>query len=225
MPEFCSCGAELPPDARFCHKCGRPQRAEFVPEEDPPPFTPPPRAEPEYMPPPRADHGFALLAAPPAALNFRNPMAVRVGLLAASLGALLSWIPVVNLGFFIWWLAAGFFAVWLYRRRTGQVLDVRGGLRLGWITGVLTFAIMAAMFAVTIVPVAMGAGGLGALLEQQLRNMPGADPSVQEAIRLFQTPAGVILFMSLMLAMFFVMITVLCTAGGALAARVVGRDD
>ena len=26
MPEFCSCGAQLPPDALFCHKCGKPQR-------------------------------------------------------------------------------------------------------------------------------------------------------------------------------------------------------
>ena len=26
MPEFCSCGSELPPDALFCHKCGKPQR-------------------------------------------------------------------------------------------------------------------------------------------------------------------------------------------------------
>ena len=28
MPEFCTCGAELPPDARFCHRCGKPQREE-----------------------------------------------------------------------------------------------------------------------------------------------------------------------------------------------------
>ena len=26
MSEFCTCGAELPPDALFCHKCGKPQR-------------------------------------------------------------------------------------------------------------------------------------------------------------------------------------------------------
>jgi predicted amidophosphoribosyltransferase len=32
MPEFCTCGAELPPDARFCHRCGKPQREEIEPE-------------------------------------------------------------------------------------------------------------------------------------------------------------------------------------------------
>ncbi len=26
MPDFCTCGAQLPPDALFCHKCGKPQR-------------------------------------------------------------------------------------------------------------------------------------------------------------------------------------------------------
>ena len=25
VPEYCTCGAQLPPDARFCHKCGKPQ--------------------------------------------------------------------------------------------------------------------------------------------------------------------------------------------------------
>ena len=32
MPDFCTCGAELPPDARFCHRCGKPQREEVIPE-------------------------------------------------------------------------------------------------------------------------------------------------------------------------------------------------
>lgn len=214
MPELCSCGAALPPDARFCHKCGRPQRAEPAPEEEAPRFAPVP--EPASPPP---------LAEEPPALNFRNAAAVRVGFLAASVAALLSWIPVLNLGFFLWWLAAGFFAVYLYRRRTGRPLSVGGGLRLGWITGILTFVLMTVMFTATIVPVAMGAGGLGALFEQQLRSMPAGDPNVQEAVRMFRTPGGVAVILSLMLAMFFVLITLLCSVGGALGARIVGRDD
>lgn len=214
MPEFCSCGAELPPDARFCHKCGRPQRVELIPQEEEPRFTPVP--EPAFKP---------AAAEAPAALNFRNPAAVRVGFLAASVAALLSWIPVINLGFFLWWLAAGFFAVYLYRRRTGQLLTVGSGLRLGWITGILTFVIMTVMFTVTIVPVAVSAGGLGAIFEQQLRSMPAGDPNVQEAMRMFRTPGGIAVILSFMLLMFFVLITVLCTVGGALGARIVGRDD
>lgn len=209
MPEFCSCGAELPPDARFCHKCGRPQRADAVPFE-----------EPET--PPRFAYPPAPAAAP---VSFRNPVAVRVGLLAASLGALLSWIPLLNLGFVVWWVAAGFYAVYLYSRRTGQMLTVRGGLRLGWITGILTFAIMTVLFTVAIVPAAMNAGGLAALFEQQMRNMPAGDPNVEEALRMLRNPAGLATVMFVMLGMFFALITLLCTVGGALGARIVGRED
>jgi len=34
MSEFCSCGAQLPPDALFCHKCGKPQRELVAPEPE-----------------------------------------------------------------------------------------------------------------------------------------------------------------------------------------------
>jgi len=210
MPEFCSCGAELPPDARFCHKCGKPQRPELVPEPEPAPAK-----EPVREAPPR-----------PAALNFHNPAAVRVGLSMASLSALLSWVPFLNLAFVVWWLAAGFFSVYLYRRRTGQLLSVRGGLRLGWITGILTFAIMTVLFTVSIVPVAVSKGGLGTLLQQQLRaSMPAGDPNVQEALRMFQSPAGLATILLFMLFTFFVLITLFCTVGGALGAKIAGRED
>ena len=32
MPETCTCGAQLPPDSLFCHKCGKPQREIAEPE-------------------------------------------------------------------------------------------------------------------------------------------------------------------------------------------------
>ena len=67
MPEFCTCGAQLPPDALFCHKCGKPQRELIAPE-----FHVPEHAE--FAPPP---------AAPPLSpealpMNFRNPVALRI---------------------------------------------------------------------------------------------------------------------------------------------------
>src|SRR5258706_16455256 len=30
VPERCTCGAQLPPDALFCHKCGKPQREDLI---------------------------------------------------------------------------------------------------------------------------------------------------------------------------------------------------
>src|SRR6202034_1529404 len=40
VPEFCTCGAQLPPDARFCHKCGKPQY-DYPGLDEPEPATPP----------------------------------------------------------------------------------------------------------------------------------------------------------------------------------------
>jgi hypothetical protein len=210
MPEFCSCGAQLPPDARFCHKCGKPQGSD-------------PIFEPETAIPP--EPAAAAPHAAPAALDFHNPVAVRVGLSMASLATLLTCLPFVNLGFLLWWLAAGFFSVYMYRRRTGQQLTVRGGVRLGWITGIFTFAIMTVLFTISIIPVAVSKGGLGNFFQQSLHSMPGNDPSVQEALRMFETPAGIASILLAMLVMFFVFITLLCTAGGALGAKFAGRQE
>jgi uncharacterized membrane protein (DUF485 family) len=159
-------------------------------------------------------------------VNFHNPVAVRVGFSMAGLAALLSWLPVLNLGMFLWWLGAGFLSVPYYRKRTGQPLTVRGGLQLGWITGILTFVITIVLFTVNIVPVAMSPGGLGTMFQQALsRSVPANDPNMQQALRMIQTPEGVATILLLMVFLFFVMITVLCTLGGALGAKVAGRES
>ncbi|MEI9814090.1 MAG: zinc ribbon domain-containing protein [Acidobacteriota bacterium] len=72
MPEFCTCGAQLPADARFCHKCGKPQRDEPVME---PEVATPVVVPVEAVPPPVA-------AAP---INLRNGIAVQSALLACGL--------------------------------------------------------------------------------------------------------------------------------------------
>ena len=133
MPESCTCGAQLPPDALFCHKCGKPQRELVAPE-----FHTPEHAEFVVTP------ATVPLAADDLPMNFRNPVAMRIAFTAAILGALLSWVPVLNV---ILWLGAGYFAVFFYRRRTGNLLNLGAGLRMGWITGVMMFAIVAVLFA------------------------------------------------------------------------------
>ena len=126
MPDYCSCGAELPQDALFCHKCGKPQRyiqpvepAEPAAEVAPP--APPAAAAPQPLP-----------------LNFHNPIAVRIAFIVALVTALLSWLPLLNI---VLWTAAGFIAVFLYRRRTGYLLTVRAGMQMGWITGIIFYLI------------------------------------------------------------------------------------
>ena len=212
MPEYCSCGAQLPPDARFCHKCGKPQGTIIVAEE-PPEASPPPET-PSAAPP----------AGPP---SFHDPAAVRVGLGMASVAALLSSLPFLNPVFlFVWCVGAGFFAAYLYRRRTGRFLTIGGGLRLGWITGILMFVIMTVLFTATIVPIAISRGGLGSWFEQQLRSsMQAGDPNLQEVLRVAQSPAGVASMLVMALFLLFLLITLLATVGGALGAKVTGRTD
>lgn len=211
MPEFCTCGAELPPDARFCHRCGKPQRAEILEIAEPP--APPPPPEIPVLP-----------AARFPGINFHNPIAVRVGLTMASIAALLTWLPLIQVGFAIWWLAAGFFSVYLYRRRTGEWLTVGSGVRLGWVTGVLTFVIMTVLVTVTLVPLALRDGGLAALYQEQLRSMQGNQAAIEQAMQALKSPTVLVIGIVSTLLFMFAIITCLCTAGGALGAKMMRRE-
>jgi len=195
MPEFCTCGAQLPPDALFCHKCGKPQREIVAVEaEVPVPIPlPPAAARPEPLP-----------------LNFHNGVAMRIALLVAISATLLSFLPYLN------WLGAGFFAVFFYRRRTGCFLNLESGVRLGWITGLLMFAIMTVLLAVSLL-IFKASGGL-AVFQAQFKN--AVDPKVLEALKLLQSGPDV----AKLLLQLFVLTTLLSMAGGALGAKMVGRD-
>jgi hypothetical protein len=209
MPDFCTCGAQLPPDSLFCHKCGKPQREVIAPE-------PEPASVAELVSPVAAP--VAAETQPPA-LNFRNLIAMRIAFIVAPVAFLLSWIPALNL---VWWITAGFLAVFFYRRRTGVLLNVRAGVRLGWITGVIMFAVTTVIFTLTVVPLAAN-GGIAALFRQQLKNP--SDPNVQEALRMLETTPGLATILLVMLFMLFVFITLLSMAGGALGAKFVSRSE
>jgi hypothetical protein len=209
MPDFCTCGVQLPPDSLFCHKCGKPQREVLEPE-------PQPDIVAEFVPPatPPVD-----IAPQPPALNFHNLVALRIAFVVAPVAFLLSWIPALNL---VLWIAAGFLAVFFHRRRTGDPLNVRAGVRLGWITGVIMFAITTVIFTLTVVPLAAN-GGIANLFRQQLKNP--SDPNVQEALRMLETAPGMVTVLLVMLFMLFVFITLLSMAGGALGAKFVSRSE
>src|SRR5580658_5531787 len=100
VPEYCTCGAKLPEDARFCHKCGRPTREEPVLVEDAPlaPVAPPAPPAPQFPP-----------------IGFRNGPAMRIALLSAALAFLLFILSsqlFVPLASMIPLVAAGFLAVY-----------------------------------------------------------------------------------------------------------------
>jgi hypothetical protein len=208
MPATCTCGAELPPDALFCHKCGKPQRDIVTPEIERNTFT----ATEQAAPPP-------FVEPPPLPLDFSNPIAVRISLLAAISATLLSFlVPILN------WLAAGFFAVFFYGRKTGSRLDVRAGVRLGWITGWLTYAFAAIVFSAELLPDAIS-GKLAPTILEQMKNFSNQDPAtVQQMTHLMQTPQGIVALVLFGLVFLFVFVMCLTMAGGALGAKMVGRN-
>jgi hypothetical protein len=189
----------LAPDALFCHKCGKPQRDLVAPE-------PAVQAERPRILPPRE----ALREALP--LNFRNAVAVRIALIvAASATVVFFFLPFLN------WLFGGFFAVFLYRRRTGSLLNLGAGMRMGWITGVLAFALY-------IVPFALQLPRMSGLMQERLRAMRPQDPAiVEQMIGFFQSSTGMAIVVGFTLAAMFLIITFLSMAGGALGAKLVGR--
>ncbi|MGA2213314.1 MAG: hypothetical protein ABSH31_08575, partial [Bryobacteraceae bacterium] len=95
--------------------------------------TPPPAVIPELQP-----------ARFPTDISFHNGLAVRIGFIAAMGAVMISLFPIplpfVRLP--IAFLAAGFLAVFLYSRRTGQTLTIRSGVRMGWITGIFSFTLV-----------------------------------------------------------------------------------
>ncbi len=201
MPDFCSCGAELPPDALFCHKCGKPQRE--LPEVAAPAPVPTPIVLPLPGPEP-----------PPAPVDFRNPLALKIALIVATgATALFFVLPFVN------WLAAGFFAAFIYRRRTGLLLNVGAGVRMGWITGLLAFVPAAIMSLAVELPPALS-GRLAGTYAQQMQSFPLQDPAaVQRAAAFMATGTGVAVVLAFTLITLFIFVTFLSMAGGALAAK------
>ena len=93
VAESCTCGAQLPPDALFCHKCGKLQRDEPLPIPE------------ELVPAP-----VAVVAPEPASppeIGFHNSQAVRVAFLVGSLAFFLFSLPFPILLRLLFLLGAG----------------------------------------------------------------------------------------------------------------------
>jgi hypothetical protein len=202
VPDFCTCGAQLPPDARFCHKCGKPQF-------DYPPVTEE-TAQPEPEPTPVQSPSA------PVEIGFHNGLAVRIGFIAASSAVVMFLFPLPNpflrlLAF----LVAGFLAVFLYTRRTGQMLSIRGGARMGWITGIFSFLLVAVLATISIVAIA-SREGLANFFRSQL---PPNDARSETMTQMLQDPATLAAAVLFMLIVLFIIITALPMIGGALGAK------
>jgi len=227
VADFCTCGAQLPVDARFCHRCGRPLFA------DPPPS---PEDSSEFHRPPGIEHSAddlraiaAAAATPdaPAAISFHNTNAVSTGFITAIIIWVLMIIPLgglpgMLLRVFVL-LGGGFLAVIFYTRRTGQMLTVAAGARLGWITGVLFYVIWMLFFTVTIL-LLQDKGGLSEAYKKQLQESNAPADTIKQITEIMQSPEVFGAVMLLMLGVMFVAFTLPMILGGAVAAKALERE-
>jgi hypothetical protein len=158
----------------------------------------------------------------PADIGFHNGLAVRIGFIAAMGAVMISLFPIplpfvrLPLAF----LLAGFLAVFLYSRRTGQTLSIRSGARMGWITGIFSFTLVTILFTVIMVAVSSQGG-----LVQQLRSqLPANDARADMIQQAFSSPAMIAGVVVLYLILFFVVFTALPIIGGALGAKVLEKQ-
>lgn len=209
MPERCTCGAELPTDALFCHKCGKPQR-ELLEEQ------PAVEAELVIVPPP-----IPAPAAPPP-IGFHNGPAVRIGLLVAVMSILVSAVTgrmaVLQALAPLWLIAGGFLTVYLYRRRTGQRLSTLSGAHLGWICGIFEFVIATLML--TLIAYALSDPNVVSAMRDQWKEYGNSDANLNQIIEAVKNPAKI----AWLLLSTFLLFTVLTAFGGALGAKLLDRD-
>jgi len=198
MLETCTCGAQLPADALFCHKCGKPQR-EITPEE--PEILAAPQPIPTAMPAPSLE-----ARAEAAPVNFRNPDALKVALLSAVLSTFLFFLPYVN------WVAAGYFAVFFYRRRTRRTVNIAAGVRIGWLTGLMSFAIIAVL-TISVLLMLRVPGVL-----DQMKALAQNSTWFEQSLKVMQDKS----MMATSLAGGFVLATFCCMTGGLLGAVLTG---
>jgi hypothetical protein len=198
----CSCGAVLPEDARFCHKCGAPQYEEDIARinaVETPVETP--------VPPPAAKFH------PPSPIGFANGRAVRITLAVAgfslfALSIIASLAPPLVFPIMV---AAGFTSVRVYLSRSAENLTTSGGAALGAMTWLWLFLVEAA--------------GTGfAMFTAQGREIVKSTLKRPELAQFVDDPHKLLMIVALAMVMALVIGGVSAAVGGILAVRLQPRD-
>ena len=200
----CTCGAYLPNDARFCHKCGKPQYEEDVARlaaEN----TPGPVQAPLDIP--------TTTKAPP--IGFGNLRAVTITIAVAAITLIpLSLAMIAPPLSLIVLAGAGYCAAYFYRKQTAQPLTPGGGAYLGVMTGLWLFVVFALCAAVVSVKVSSPTDL--AVMKATLSRVPGA-------ANMLDDPHQFIVTIGESLVILFFLSTLSAAFGGMLAARTLAR--
>jgi len=199
----------------FCHKCGKPQVE--LPVVDLP-STPPPIVD---------TLAEVIEAASPPEIGFSNKLAVKTALLAAAICSMLTSLPIPPVMSLLWMpvclVSAGFLAVYVYKRRTGQEMQTKSGAKLGWITGIFCFGIAAILFTVSMMVIS-SKGGLASFYRDQVGAQAAPGMNLEEVTALLESPAGMASILIFSLIMMFFFFTLLPTLGGVMGAKVLEKE-
>jgi hypothetical protein len=212
VPQRCTCGATLPEDALFCHRCGKPQRELLAADPEPEPV----------IPPPIPVAPVALAA--PATIGFHNSRAVLMALLAGVLSIVVlaiagqTSIPQVLAPLLL--IAGGFFAVYLYRRSTGDRLTPLNGAHLGWLAGVFGFLVLTVLLTISAVTLALEPSA-ASVARAQCTAAGRSEADCNIIFSALHNPLQIAVFLSMILLLF----SILPAFGGALGAKFLDRAD
>jgi hypothetical protein len=197
VEQRCTCGAVLPPDARFCHKCGKPQY-----EEDIERFA---ALEAETAPKP-AVLPIPAIQTPPESVGNIRAVGITMAVAALALVCMLLVGMVAPPAMPLILCAAGFAAARFYGMKSA--VSVLGGAILGTMTGMWLFLVFA---------VCAGTASLTFASPEGQAMMKSLSPKVApEMIRILQDPHQMVT--GFLLPVFFFLVFS-SAFGGLLAAR------
>ncbi|MBY0502568.1 MAG: hypothetical protein K2X03_01575 [Bryobacteraceae bacterium] len=160
-------------------------------------------------------------ADPFAEISLQNGLAVRVSMIASGLGVLLLGVAGVagngalqSFASLLLALGSGFFAVYLYRLRSGKPLSVLSGARLGWITGVFSFLIVLVLMTLTFLALSDPTVRSAMQKEMEKAGRPGD-------FQMLDQPAELVLGV----ATIFVTLAMMGSVGGAMGAKLLGGEE
>lgn len=210
------CGATVEEGTAFCPACGAPQIRVNAENAATPPLPP---GTPGNLQPPATPVPLGA----PAPIDWRR--ALPAVLLAAVIGAVPSYLPVISLGCCLWLGGAGALAVLFYRRRMTVPAEVTtgAGARLGAVTGLAAFLMVVALQGIT--ALATGPGKMKQAMLEGLRRSAerNPDPNAQQIIAKMSTPEGLATLLTLMLVAGLLVYVIFGIIGGAIGASVWGR--
>ena len=209
--DICDCGwSPIPHGASFCPGCGKPL-TEVARESE--------RQANSFQRPREAEEDSGLVDR----VTFGTPGALRSCYWSAAFAAIIMSLPYASLLCFIVYPGAGFYSVHSFRRQTGRRVTLRAGAKLGFLTGVITFALL--LILMTIASSMPGSPGLsGTLDELEAAFEQQNEPQLVDQVQALRGDPTALAFVALIgLSVVFCLTTTFSTAGGALGAKVL--DD